>query len=192
MVRARLQISEDELQEVVAERRRAIDEAIRGGIGIAHEAVRMAFPVALDAALDLGDLEETNRVVESLAARPRGEVPPFLRAQVRRARAMVTGLPRLRQSKGSWPHRHSSSPTCSHRATKPQDGPTDGRAHARVPRSLASRSGPIFRAKLKCGGNQVDEWCTAPVALRGKLGAVHRHDCHAVSCASGGWSVTRS
>jgi hypothetical protein len=76
MVRARLQISEDELQEVVAERRRAIDEAIRGGIGIAHEAVRMAFPVALDAALDLGDLEETNRVVESLAARPRGEVPP--------------------------------------------------------------------------------------------------------------------
>ena len=72
--------------------RRAIDEAMRGGIGIAHEAVRIAFPVAIDAALDLRDLEEADRLVELLAARPRGEVPPFLRAQVMRGKALVAGI----------------------------------------------------------------------------------------------------
>ena len=59
--------------------RRAIDDAIGGGIGIAHEAVRIAFPVALDAALELGDLEGADRLTEALASRPRGEIPPFLR-----------------------------------------------------------------------------------------------------------------
>ena len=60
-----------------------------GGLGVAHEAVRLAFPVALDAAINLGDVEEADRFVEMLAARPRGEVPPFLQAQVTRAKALV-------------------------------------------------------------------------------------------------------
>ena len=59
---------------------RAIDDAIGGGIGIAHEAVRIAFPVALDAALELADLEGADRLTEALASRPRGEIPPFLRS----------------------------------------------------------------------------------------------------------------
>jgi class 3 adenylate cyclase/tetratricopeptide (TPR) repeat protein len=69
--------------------RRAIDEALGGGLGVAHEAVRLAFPIALEAAIDLGDLEEADRLAELLAAHPRGEVPPFLRAQVTRANALV-------------------------------------------------------------------------------------------------------
>ena len=54
-----------------------------------HEAVRLAFPIALEAAIDVGDLEEAERLAETLATRPPGEVPPFLRAQVIRARALV-------------------------------------------------------------------------------------------------------
>ena len=69
--------------------RRAVEAALSGGLGVAHEAVRLAFPTALDAAMNLGDLEEAHRLTELLATRPRGEVPPFLRAQVTRARALI-------------------------------------------------------------------------------------------------------
>ena len=47
-----------------------------GGLGVAHEAVRLAFPVALDAAINLGDVEEADRFVEMLAARPQRGGPP--------------------------------------------------------------------------------------------------------------------
>ena len=69
--------------------RRAIDEALEGGLSVAHEAVRLAFPVALEASIDLSDSAEADRLVNLLATHPRGEVPPFLRAQVNRARAVV-------------------------------------------------------------------------------------------------------
>jgi hypothetical protein len=69
--------------------RRVVDEATTGGLGVSHESVRLAFPVAVEAAIDAGDLEEADRLVELLAMRPRGEVPPFLRAQVTRAKALV-------------------------------------------------------------------------------------------------------
>ena len=69
--------------------RRAIDDALMGGLGVANEAFRIAFPVAFDAAIDLGDLDQADRLAATLAARPRGEVPPFLRAQVTRATALV-------------------------------------------------------------------------------------------------------
>jgi len=69
--------------------RRAIREATEGGLAVSHESVRIAFPVALDAALELGELGEVERMAGLLAARPRGEVPPFLRAQVTRAKALI-------------------------------------------------------------------------------------------------------
>ena len=72
--------------------RGAIEGAIHGGFGIAHEAVRLAFPIALEAAIDAGDLEQAVRLVETLATQPRGEVPPFLRAQVTRANALLADL----------------------------------------------------------------------------------------------------
>jgi class 3 adenylate cyclase/tetratricopeptide (TPR) repeat protein len=67
----------------------AIDECFRGGLEVAHEAIRLAFPNAVDAAMAIGDLDQVDRLVELLASRPPGEIPPFLRAQVRRARALL-------------------------------------------------------------------------------------------------------
>ena len=61
-----------------------------GRLGIAHEAVRLAFPIALEAAIDTGDPQEADRLADLLATRPTGEIPPFLRAQVARARALLT------------------------------------------------------------------------------------------------------
>ncbi len=66
--------------------RRCIDEL---GFYVAHEAVRLAFPLALEAAVALGDLDEAERLTRLVMAHPRGDVPPFLRAQVRRADALV-------------------------------------------------------------------------------------------------------
>ena len=69
--------------------RTAIEEAVHGGMGFANETVRTAFPVALEAAVSLGELDEAERLVNMLATRPRGEVPPFLRAHVVRSRALI-------------------------------------------------------------------------------------------------------
>jgi class 3 adenylate cyclase/tetratricopeptide (TPR) repeat protein len=69
--------------------RTAIEEAVHGGMGFANETVRTAFPVALEAAVSLGELDEADRLVNMLATRPRGEVPPFLRAQVVRSGALI-------------------------------------------------------------------------------------------------------
>ncbi|MGO8874837.1 MAG: AAA family ATPase [Acidimicrobiales bacterium] len=69
--------------------RRAIEGVGGRGWPVAHEAVRFAFPVAVEAAVDLGELEEADRLIELLAVRPRGEVPPYLRAQITRSRALV-------------------------------------------------------------------------------------------------------
>ncbi len=72
--------------------RRAIGEAsASGGLPIAHESVRIAFPVALDAALDLGEFTDLESLVDVLATRPRGAVPPFHRAQITRAEALIAG-----------------------------------------------------------------------------------------------------
>jgi len=68
---------------------RAIDGGLRDGLGLAHEAVRIGFPDAIDAAMAIPDLDELQRLVELLASRPPGEVPPFLRAQIRRARTLL-------------------------------------------------------------------------------------------------------
>ena len=68
---------------------RAVDEALEGGVHVAHEAVRQAFPDALDAALAIPDLDRGERLVELLAKRPPGEVPPYLSAQVKRYQALL-------------------------------------------------------------------------------------------------------
>jgi len=85
-------LAEGRSQHALETARGAIDEAMSGGFGITHEAVRLAFPIALEAAIDAADLEQADRLVETLATRPRGEVPPFLRAQVTHANARVADL----------------------------------------------------------------------------------------------------
>ena len=84
-------LAEGDSRRALETARRAIDEILNGGLAVAHEAVRIAFPVALEAATDLDEPEEAKRLAGLLAARPRGEVPPFLRAQLRRAKALVAG-----------------------------------------------------------------------------------------------------
>ncbi len=68
---------------------RALDEATTGRLPFAHENVRIAYLVAIEAAVELGELNQVDSLITLLADRPKGEVPPFLRAQVRRARALV-------------------------------------------------------------------------------------------------------
>ena len=59
------------------------------GEGPAGQASRIGFPCALEAALALGRLSEAAALVDLLAARPPGHVPPFLRAQVERGRGLI-------------------------------------------------------------------------------------------------------
>jgi len=69
--------------------RRALDEATGGRLAVAHGAIRDAYPVAVEAAVELGELDQVDSLITLLADRPQGEVPPFLRAQLRRARGLV-------------------------------------------------------------------------------------------------------
>jgi tetratricopeptide (TPR) repeat protein len=55
----------------------------------AHEAVRDAWPLALEAALTLGRHHDVQALIALLAERPRGHVPPYLRAQLTRATALL-------------------------------------------------------------------------------------------------------
>jgi len=68
---------------------KAIDGSLRDGLQLAHEAVRFGFPDALDAALAIPDLDAGERLVDTFASRPPGEIPPFLHAQIRRARGLL-------------------------------------------------------------------------------------------------------
>ncbi len=82
-------LAEGDFRAALAAALRAIDEVLGGRLEIANESVRLAFPDAIDAALAIGDLDEVERLVDIVASRPPGEVPPFLRAQVRRARSVL-------------------------------------------------------------------------------------------------------
>ena len=68
---------------------RIVDEALGGSVQVAHEAVRVGFPCALDAALAIPDLGRAAHLVELIAARPPGDLPPYLTAQVARYRALI-------------------------------------------------------------------------------------------------------
>jgi len=83
-------LAEEDFRLALEAALRAIGESLRGGIGLAHEAIRLAFPCAVDAAMAIPDLDEADRLVELLTSRPPGEIPPFLRAQIRRARSLST------------------------------------------------------------------------------------------------------
>lgn len=67
----------------------AVQGAIADGLPLAHEIVRLSFSDAVDAAMATGDLEAADRLLGLFTDRAPGEVPPFLRAQVTRAKALV-------------------------------------------------------------------------------------------------------
>jgi len=68
---------------------RTVQEAFDGGVQLAHESVRLAVPVALDAALAIPDLDRAEQLLQLLAAHPPGEVPPYLTVQLTRYRALL-------------------------------------------------------------------------------------------------------
>jgi len=70
---------------------RAIEKALAAGLPLAHEVVRLSLPDAIDAAISVGDLEAVDRLLELFANHPPGEIPQFLRAQVRRGKALLAG-----------------------------------------------------------------------------------------------------
>ena len=58
-------------------------------LGASNESVRTVWPDALEAALELGRLEDARALLALLADQPPGHVPPYLRAQLLRGRALT-------------------------------------------------------------------------------------------------------
>ncbi len=58
-------------------------------VGTADENVRGAWPIALDAALAAGRLDEAAELVAFLEGRSPGHVPPHMRAQLARSRGLL-------------------------------------------------------------------------------------------------------
>ncbi len=67
----------------------AITMVLDGGLGSFHEVVRRALPILLDAAVSIGQLAEAKPIVDRLGQRSRGELPPFLRVELQRGRALL-------------------------------------------------------------------------------------------------------
>ncbi|MGA8296209.1 MAG: adenylate/guanylate cyclase domain-containing protein [Acidimicrobiales bacterium] len=82
-------LAEGDFQRALEGALRAIAESFSGDLGVAYEAIRIALPNAIDAAIAVKDLEGTERIVELLSGRPPGEVPPFVKLQIARARALL-------------------------------------------------------------------------------------------------------
>ncbi len=57
--------------------------------GPAAQAVRIAFPAAIEAAVNLSQFHEAADLLSLLASRPAGHVPPYLRAQLARGRGLL-------------------------------------------------------------------------------------------------------
>jgi tetratricopeptide (TPR) repeat protein len=57
--------------------------------GASSQASRIGFPCALDAALELGQMDQAAELLALLGDLPPGHVPPFLRAQVARGRGLL-------------------------------------------------------------------------------------------------------
>ncbi len=88
---AAILLAEGEYEAALRAARRAIDAAVGGGLGIAHESLRDGFTTAVGAAVAADRLEDAERALEQVAGYPRGRIPPFLRAQLTRGVALVAG-----------------------------------------------------------------------------------------------------
>ena len=75
-VQAAVLLAERDSRHALETARSAIDDAMGGGLGVAHEAVRLAFPIAVEAAIDLGDIEEAERLVRDAGSTPTRRGPP--------------------------------------------------------------------------------------------------------------------
>ncbi len=76
--------AEDALEQGSQMLARAMDT-----LGPSTDAVRQTWPDALQSALQLGRIEDAKALLTLLDARPPGHVPPYLRAQLVRGRALI-------------------------------------------------------------------------------------------------------
>ena len=58
-------------------------------LGVAHEAVRQAWPDTLGAAIQSGQLERAHAVLSLLVTRPKNDIPPYLLAHLARGHALT-------------------------------------------------------------------------------------------------------
>jgi class 3 adenylate cyclase/tetratricopeptide (TPR) repeat protein len=85
---ATLELAEGRLEPGL-DRLRATIEAPLDVLGAHHDAIRQAWPEAVHTAIAIGELDIAADLVERMAARPVGRVPPLLRAELPRAQGML-------------------------------------------------------------------------------------------------------
>jgi hypothetical protein len=73
-------------------------------LGLRNDGVRWAWPLAADAALALGDVEEVSRLIEWLDAYLPGQVPALLRAESLRIRAKLLAARHEPQADAAFDH----------------------------------------------------------------------------------------
>jgi class 3 adenylate cyclase/tetratricopeptide (TPR) repeat protein len=83
-----VRIAQGRAEEALELGRRVIAEAIEH-VSVASDPVRLAWAPVVSAALDLGRLDDARAMTESLARLPPGQIPPYLRAELARARGRL-------------------------------------------------------------------------------------------------------
>ena len=96
--------------------------------GASSEGTRLTWADAIGAALEVRRLDHADALVALLADRPRGLVPPLLRAELARGR---------RSSRGSGTNRTAAEQLCGRRSTSWQRSAT--RSGTRAPRPTSRR-----------------------------------------------------
>jgi class 3 adenylate cyclase/tetratricopeptide (TPR) repeat protein len=81
-------VAEGRFDEALERGTTMLEEAIPK-LSVANESVRYAWPDTLQAALELGRTDRAGELVTMLADQPPGHVPPYLRFQLARGRALV-------------------------------------------------------------------------------------------------------
>jgi tetratricopeptide (TPR) repeat protein len=90
-VLVRILLAEDRCEEALARGQVALDQAV-ATLGVSNETARDTWPETLDAALRVGQLDTAGELLQMLADLPPGHVPPYLRAQLVRGRALFNRL----------------------------------------------------------------------------------------------------
>ncbi len=87
-VRVCVLLAEGRAEQALEHGKTMLGEAL-GALGAANESVRYAWPDAVQAAVELGRVDSARELVALLADQPAGHVPPYLRAQLARGRALT-------------------------------------------------------------------------------------------------------
>jgi tetratricopeptide (TPR) repeat protein len=87
-VRALVALVQGHVEEAAGLGATAAHECIRD-FGVRTESFRLAWPIAVEAALRAGLLDQVDELLDMVTGRPVGHVPPYLRAQLARFRGLL-------------------------------------------------------------------------------------------------------